>query len=51
MESQIIELMEAERDECYEHRNDINWLVARIESMGWEVTLRLKNDNPSTTAD
>lgn len=44
LESQIIELMEAERDECYEHRNDLNWLVARIESMGWEVTLRCKPD-------
>ena len=42
LENQIIELMEAERDECYEHRNDLNWLVARIESMGWEVTLRSK---------
>ena len=38
----LVELMEAERDECYEHRNDLNWLVARIESMGWEVTLRRK---------
>ena len=42
LESHIVELMEAERDECYEHRNDLNWLVARIESMGWEVTLRRK---------
>ena len=39
---ELEELMEAERDECYEHRNDLNWLVARIESMGWEVTLRSK---------
>ena len=44
LENQIIELMEAERDECYEHRNDLNWLVARIEQMGWEVTLRRKPD-------
>ena len=44
LESHIIELMEAERDECYEHRNDLNWLVARIESMGWKVTLRRKPD-------
>ena len=44
LECQIIELMEAERDECYEHRNDLNWLVARIEQMGWEVTLRRKPD-------
>ena len=43
LEEQIVELMEAERDECYEHRNDLNWLVARIESMGWEVTLRRKH--------
>jgi hypothetical protein len=42
LENHIVELMEAERDECYEHRNDLNWLVARIESMGWEVTLRRK---------
>jgi cell division septum initiation protein DivIVA len=41
-DEQLVELMEAERDECYEHRNDLNWLVARIESMGWEVTLRRK---------
>ena len=44
LENHIVELMEAERDECYEHRNDLNWLVARIESMGWEVTLRRKPD-------
>jgi hypothetical protein len=48
LESQIIELMEAERDECYEHRNDLNWLVARIESMGWEVTLRRRPDDCTT---
>ena len=42
LENHIVELMVAERDECYEHRNDLNWLVARIESMGWEVTLRRK---------
>ena len=46
LENHIVELMVAERDECYEHRNDLNWLVARIESMGWEVTLRRKPDMP-----
>ena len=46
LENHIVELMEAERDACYEHRNDLNWLVARIESMGWEVTLRRKPDIP-----
>lgn len=31
---------EAECEEFAKHGNDLNWLVDRIETMGWEVTLR-----------
>lgn len=29
-----------DRKEAADHRNDLTWLVDRIESLGWEVTLR-----------
>ena len=31
--------IDEERDEAYEHRDDLTWLVGRIESLGWKVTL------------
>lgn len=33
---------EAAMQEAYEHRDDLTWLVSRIESLGWEVTLKRK---------
>jgi hypothetical protein len=36
---------EAAMQESYDHRDDLTWLVSRIESLGWEVTLRRKNNN------
>lgn len=42
LECKIAEQIEAEREEAADHRNDLEWLVARIESMGWEVLLRRK---------
>lgn len=41
-ELELSKRIEAEREEAADHRNDLNWLVARIESLGWEVTLRRK---------
>ena len=35
---------EAAMQESYDHRDDLTWLVSRIESLGWEVTLRRKNN-------
>ena len=35
----------AAMQEAYDHRDDLTWLVSRIESLGWEVTLRRKNNN------
>jgi guanine deaminase len=32
-----------DRKDAANHRNDITWLVDRIESLGWEVTLRRRN--------
>lgn len=32
--------IQLEREEAADHRNDLYWLVDRIESLGWEVTLR-----------
>ena len=32
-----------DRKDAADHRNDITWLVDRIESLGWEVTLRRRN--------
>lgn len=40
LECKIAEQIEAEREEAADHRNDLDWLVERIESLGWEVTLR-----------
>ena len=31
--------------EAYDHRDDLVWLVSRIESLGWEVTLKRKSIN------
>jgi len=42
LECKIAEQIEAEREEAADHRNDLHWLVERIESMGWEVLLRRK---------
>lgn len=33
---------EAAMQEAYDHRDDLTWLVSRIESLGWEVTLKRK---------
>ena len=33
---------EAAMQEAYDHRDDLAWLVSRIESLGWEVTLKRK---------
>lgn len=41
-ECKVAEQIEAERKEAADHRNDLHWLVERIESMGWEVLLRRK---------
>ena len=35
----------AAMQEAYDHRDDLAWLVSRIKSLGWEVTLRMKNNN------
>lgn len=40
MEEQL--RIDIEKMEAANHRNDLTWLVERIESMGWEVTLRRK---------
>lgn len=42
LECKVAEQIEAEREEAADHRNDLHWLVERIESMGWEVLLRRK---------
>ena len=42
LQNQILECIEIDRQEAADHRDDLKWLVARIESMGWEVTLRRK---------
>ena len=34
---------EAAIQEAYDHRDDLIWLVSRIESLGWEVTLKRKS--------
>ena len=34
--------LEAAMQEAYDHRDDLTWLVSRIESLGWEVTLKRK---------
>lgn len=34
----------ADRKEAADHRNDLTWLVDRIQSLGWEVTLRRRNE-------
>jgi hypothetical protein len=34
---------EAAMQEAYDHRDDLIWLVSRIESLGWEVTLKRKS--------
>jgi len=36
---------EAAMQEAYDHRDDLAWLVSRIESLGWEVTLKRKTTN------
>jgi len=36
------EKREAAMQEAYDHRDDLTWLVSRIESLGWEVTLKKK---------
>ena len=41
-EREDLDRIEYERFEAANHRNDLTWLVERIESMGWEVTLRRK---------
>jgi hypothetical protein len=41
-EMEELNRIEAEREEAADHRNDLDWLVSRIESLGWEVTLRKK---------
>ena len=33
---------EAAMQEAYDHSDDLTWLVSRIESLGWEVTLKRK---------
>ena len=33
---------EAAMQEAYDHRDDLTWLVSRIESLGWEVMLKRK---------
>lgn len=33
---------EAAMQEAYDHRDDLTWLVSRIESLGWKVTLKRK---------
>ena len=33
---------EAAKQEAYDHRDDLTWLVSRIESLGWKVTLKRK---------
>lgn len=35
---------EAAMQEAYDHRDDLTWLVSRIESLGWEVTLKRKTN-------
>ena len=35
---------EAAMQEAYDNSDDLTWLVSRIESLGWEVTLRRKNN-------
>lgn len=47
LKCKIVEQIEAEREEASDHRNDLDWLVARIESLGWEVTLRRKPKDES----
>lgn len=37
---QAYERCEAERQEAADHCNDLEWMVDRIEAMGWEVTLK-----------
>ena len=44
LQNQILESIEIDRQEAADHRDDLKWLVARIESMGWEVTLRRKKE-------
>ena len=34
----------AAMQEAYDHRDDLTWLVSRIESLGWEVLLKRKNN-------
>ena len=36
------EELEAAMLEAYDHRDDLTWLVSRIKSLGWEVTLKMK---------
>jgi hypothetical protein len=39
---------EAAMQEAYDHRDDLVWLVSRIESLGWEVTLKRKTNTNHT---
>lgn len=44
-ELKLSQIIAADREEAADHRNNLVWLVERIESMGWNVTLRRKSNN------
>lgn len=39
---EVADLIEAEREEAADNRNNLEWLVSRIENLGWEVTITHK---------